>query len=106
MYSPLSLKSVYTHPRPSAGRMNECLWNFRNIFTIRRILPSNHSQKSQEKHDMRRGIEKRNNNGVTTPIRNTGIRNASGKTPVTGTPTATTVSAPHDIGPAHGEPEQ
>ena len=55
---------------------------------------------------MRRGIEKRNNNGVTTPIRNTGIRNASGKTPVTGTPTATTVSAPHDIGPAHGEPEQ
>lgn len=79
MYSPLSLKSVYTHPRPSAGRMNECLWNFRNIFTIRRILPSNHPQKSQEKHDMRRGIEKRNNNGVTTPIRNTGIRDAAGR---------------------------
>lgn len=79
MYSPLSLKSVYTHPRPSAGRMDERLGNFRNIFTIRRILPSNHSRKSQEKHDMRRGIEKRNNNGVTTPIRNTGIRDAAGR---------------------------
>lgn len=28
---------------------------------------------------MRRGIEKRNNNGVTTPIRTTGIRDAAGR---------------------------